>query len=101
MIGLILQMDLRKSLSSDPVFGVLQPLKTTLPTQLPTYSQIGKAVGHELRLLGVTDEFQTGDKVHSNTAAYKKVTQDVIKIYELDSIGNESQDCGTCQKCLE
>ena len=70
----MLQMNLRSSVPPDPVFGTLQPLKTIPPTQLPTYKQIGRAVGYELRVLGVNREQRKGDHIYSNSAAYKKVT---------------------------
>ena len=82
----MLQMNLRSSVPPDPVFGTLQPLKTIPPTQLPTYKQIGRAVGYELRVLGVNREQRKGDHIYSNSAAYKKVAGDVIKIHQLVSI---------------
>ena len=86
------QMNLRSSVPPDPVFGTLQPLKTIPPTQLPTYKQIGKAIGYELRVLGVNRELRKGDHIYSNSAAYKKVTRDVIKIHQLVSIPHTRED---------
>ena len=86
------QMNLRSSVPPDPVFGTLQPLKTIPPTQLPTYKQIGKAIGYELRVLGVNRELRKGDHIYSNSAAYKKVTRDVIKIHQLVSICHTQED---------
>ena len=86
------QMNLRSSVPPDPVFGTLQPLKTIPPTQLPTYKQIGKAIGYELRVLGVNRELRKGDHIYSNSAAYKKVTRDVIKIHQLVSIHHTRED---------
>ena len=88
----MLQMNLRSSVPPDPVFGTLQPLKTIPPTQLPTYKQIGRAVGYQLIVLGVNRELQKGDHIYSNSAAYKKVTRDVIKIHQLVSICHTRED---------
>ena len=85
-------MDLRSSVPPDPVFGTLQPFKTIPSTQLPTYKQIGRAVGYELGVLGVNREQRKGDHIYSNSAAYKKVTRDVIKIHQLVSIRHTRED---------
>ena len=88
----MLQMNLRSSVPPDSDFGTLQPLKTIPPTQLPTYKQIGRAFGYQLIVLGVNRELQKGDKIYSNSAAYKKVTRDVIKIHQLVSIHHTRED---------
>ena len=55
---------------TDPVFGSLCPLKKSLPTQLPTYGDIGRAIGYELHKMDVGLEPGNGDHVYDHGAAF-------------------------------
>jgi hypothetical protein len=71
---------------TDPVFGSLCPLKKSLPTQLPTYGDIGRAIGYELHKMDVGFEPGKGDHVYDHGAAYRKVVNDLLEVYSMASV---------------
>ena len=81
-------MNLRKGPPpDDPVFGPLHPLKQSLPTQLPSLGDIGKAIGYELHQLKVSFKQGVGDHVWDHSAAHDKVISDLHDVYDLASVG--------------
>ena len=66
----------------DPVFGAFAPLKTSLPLQLPTFLEVGKAIAFERGKLGLMRDKGGSDNVWSNDAAFEKVVNDLIQIHE-------------------
>ena len=74
----------------DTVFGLLRPLKTDVPTQLPTYSDIGKYVAYikakENMIRSQFKEKKSGLKFFKNADIFDKVANDIINIHVLASV---------------